>query len=545
MNTSPTRVLIVDDDRALLTALTGALKLRMPEIEVDTCESGVAAIEAIRRNDYDAVVSDIKMPGMDGLALLKEIRSIQPELPTLLITGHGQHDLAVQALRGGAFDFIQKPVERDYLVASLARAIRVRTMGRQLQQQQEELASHADRLEQAVESRTEQLRELNRRKDGFLATLSHELRNPLACILSAAELMLLPERESESDAINPEMESCGIIVQQASHMRRLLDDLLDLSRINCNKISLRKKHVPLRRVIDAAVASTKPFMLDRRHTLQVNMAPTVAAGYVHADPTRLEQVVVNLLNNAAKYSDPGGQIQMTVERDGTEIIIAVEDDGIGIPQHVLSSVFEPFVQVEADGRRTDGGLGIGLALVRQLVELHGGGVTASSEGENKGSCFTVRLPIAVEATRSSTADEAEHGADRPPSRRVLVVEDQDGLALLTQRLLEQDGQQVIAVASDGPSAIKAALAHSPDLILMDIGLPGMNGYEVARRLRELPQFDDTILVAMTGYGTNEDRDRAHASGFDFHLVKPCTFKTLSECIRTSWQPRRSAPILPR
>ena len=537
MNECITRVLIVDDDRALLTALTGALGLRMPEIEVETCDSGQAAIEAIAENDYDAVVSDIKMPGMDGLTLLQEVRSIRPELPTLLITGHGQHDLAVQALRGGAFDFIPKPVERDYFIASLARAVRVSKMNRQLQQQQDELASHADRLEQAVESRTEQLRESNRRKDEFVAMLSHELRNPLACILGAAELMMLPE----GGEVQATGETCRMIVQQAGHMSRLLDDLLDLSRINCNKIILRKKRVPLQGILDAAVSATQPLILERGHALHVDVAPEASATEMHADATRLEQVVVNLLNNAAKYSNAGGQIRLTVHREGSDIVIAVADDGIGIPAELLSSVFEPFIQVEASGRRAEGGLGIGLALVRQLVDLHGGSVTAASDGDGQGSCFTVRLPVAAASESAGGANASAGAAIQQPPRQVLVVEDQQGLARLTQRLLEKCGQQVVGVVSDGPSAIEAAREHLPDLILLDIGLPGMSGYEVAQRLRQFPELDQTLLVAVTGYGTAEDRDRALESGFDFHLVKPCTFANLSKCLQQTARPRQRAP----
>ncbi len=544
MTKIPTRVLIVDDDTTLLTALTGALALRMPEIDVETCQSGQAALEMVTKTEYDAVISDIKMPGMDGLTLLTKIRSIQPELPTLLITGHGQHDLAVQALRGGAFDFIQKPVERDYFVASLARAIRVRKLDRQIQQQQRELTNHADRLELAVESRTEQLRELNRRKDAFVATLSHELRNPLACILTAAEFLLLSEDE-ESQSTG---ENCRIIMQQAGHMRRLLDDLLDLSRINCDKIILRKTRVSLQGIIDTSVVSTLPLMRERRHELHIRVAPAVEDCMLNVDATRVEQVVVNLLNNAAKYSDPGCQVELIVDQEGTDIVIAVKDEGIGIPNHVLSRVFEPFVQAEDSGQRTEGGLGIGLALVRQLVALHGGSVTASSEGEGKGSCFTVRLPIGAESEAEAepepAAVAAEPSTQRPPSRRVLVVEDQRALAWQIQRLLEKHGQEVVGVHSDGPSAIDAALTHLPDLIFLDIGLPGMSGYEVAQRIRECPELDRTMLVAVTGYGTTEDRSRAFESGFDFHLVKPCSLQSLAECLQQSTQSRQHARTPP-
>ena len=242
---SASRILIVDDDPALLTALSGALKLRLPEIVVETCDSALAAVKKISASDYDAVVSDIKMPGMDGLALLKEIRMLRPELPTLLITGHGQHDLAVQALRGGAFDFIQKPIDRDYVVAALTRALQMRKMTRQLQEQQKALANHAAELEQAVEDRTEELRLANRRKDEFIATLSHELRNPLAPIRSGLEIL---QMEAAGNG-----ETIGLIQEQLRHLVRLVDDLLDTSRIMQGKVELRKEAVELVVLIDRSI----------------------------------------------------------------------------------------------------------------------------------------------------------------------------------------------------------------------------------------------------------------------------------------------------
>ncbi len=528
---SASRILIVDDDPALLTALSGALALRMPDVAVESCDSAIAAIQRISQSEFDAVVTDIKMPGMDGLALLKEIRQLQPELPTLLITGHGQHDLAVQALRGGAFDFIQKPIDRDYFVASLARAIRVRKMDRQLQRQKRALENHAAELEQAVQVRTEQLCEASRRKDEFLAMLSHELRNPLACILSSAELALIDERDPSAA-----IESCRVIVQQAQHMRILLDDLLDLSRISRNKIELRRENLLLDRIVETALTSVRPAIHNRGHELIVSVDEALAGEHIYADATRLEQVIVNLLNNAAKYTEPGGEILFSVWRDENDVVLRVQDNGEGIPASVLPNIFEPFVQADGTRRRANSGLGIGLALVRQLVQLHGGSVTALSDGEGKGSCFTVRLPIGVEEPIERFAAIAASGQEHSPTRSVMLVEDQESLSKLTALILERQGHRVVAVASDGPSAINLALVHRPDLILMDIGLPGMDGFEIARQMREFPQLDGTTLVAVTGYGSAEDRRRAKDAGFEYHLVKPCSVECLADCLR---QPLRS------
>ena len=523
---SSARILIVDDDPALLDALAGALRLRMPEVAIDNCDSASAALQRISEIDYDAVVTDIKMPGMDGLALLQEIQAVEPELPTLLITGHGQHDLAVQALRGGAFDFIQKPIERDYFVASLSRAVRVRQMGRQIQEQQRAMRQHAEQLEQEVYDRTEELREANRRKDEFLAVLSHELRNPLACILSAADLVRLSEGDPQYAG-----ESCRVIAQQARQMSRLLDDLLDLSRISRNAIELRKTSLPLEEIIDAAVAATQSTILSRGHEFTVRIDESVRGLVVFADSTRLEQVIVNLLNNAARYTPPGGTIRLEALRDDSQIVLRVEDDGMGIPSSLLPHVFEPFVRSDEARRQTSGGLGIGLSLVRQLVELHGGTVAVNSDGKGKGSCFTLRLPNSLpqKAVQPGKADPPVQTA----SWRILLVEDQTNLAKMMQLLLEHFGQEVVAVAADGRRAIEAALTHRPDLILLDIGLPGMDGYEVARRIRDYPQLNQTVLVAVTGYGRPEDRRKSRAAGFDYHLVKPCTVESLAEVLRSA------------
>jgi signal transduction histidine kinase len=524
---TPERVLIVDDDSALLTALTGAMRLRMPNVAVDACDSGPAALERIALTDYDAIVTDIKMPGMDGLALLERIRAVRADLPTLLITGHGQHDLAVQALRGGAFDLIQKPIDRDYFVASLTRAIRMRQMSRQLQQQQATLERHAAELEQTVQARTRQLRESNRRKDEFLAVLSHELRNPLACILSSIELISLTSGNGA-----PLGENCRVIAREARQMNRLLDDLLDLSRINRNRIELRKTRLPFSRIVDDAVSATRSAIAAREHRLEVQLDASAAEACVYADATRLQQVVVNLLNNAAKYTPAGGRVSLEAAREGAEIVLHVADDGVGISDQLLPRVFEPFVQADDSRHRAEGGLGIGLTLVRQLVQLHDGSVTASSPGLGRGSRFSVRLPIVVEGVAEDESTIIRRALPLAP-RRVLVVEDRASLAMVTRLLLEEHGQHVVAVAADGPSAIEAALEHRPDMVLLDIGLPGMSGYEVARRLRGYPQLDHAVLVAMTGYGRPDDRRRADEAGIRFHLVKPFTFESLANVLELS------------
>lgn len=513
---SAARLLIVDDDAALLQALTRALELRMPHLIVDTSDSGVIATEKLAEADYDAVITDIKMPGMDGLTLLAHIREKFPEIPTLLITGHGQHDLAVQALRGGAFDFIQKPVDRDYLVASLTRALQVRRLGREVQRQRQQLQQHADELKQTVEQQTRELRESNQAKDRFLATLAHELRNPLAAIRTAVELLGVCQ---ENAAVRGEAERA--IINQVGHMAHLLDDLLDLSRITHDRIVLQKKPLDLGRVVTEAVESARPSMNQRRHRFSLSLPADPLS--VDGDLTRLQQIVANLLTNAIKYTEPSGDIAVTLQRQGDQAVLQISDSGVGIAPDMLPRIFEPFLQVEDSLANSQGGLGIGLTLVRKLVELHDGSVTASSDGVGQGSVFTVRLPVCG-LPIDDTADAQTH--DAIPPLRILLVEDNPNVANMTEKLLTSCGHEVVCIAHDGPAALEAAERHDIDAVLLDVGLPGINGYDVARQLRQCPPLADALIIAVTGYGKHEDRHRSHEAGCNHHLVKPVSVQAL-------------------
>jgi signal transduction histidine kinase len=514
---STNRILIVDDDTSLLTAITGALALRMPNVAVETCASALEAMEKVTEADYDAVVTDIKMPGVDGLALLKEIRARAPELPTLLITGHGEHDLAVQALRGGAFDFIQKPIDRDYFVASVSRAIRVREMDRLLQSQRRALENHAVELEQAVHLRTEQLREADRRKDEFLAMLAHELRNPLAPIRSGLELLAM-ERDGHQETIR-------LMQEQVRHLVRLVDDLLDVSRIMKGKIELRKERLDLSMLIHRCVEAMETPPRDDQHELDVSLPHEPI--WLYADPVRIAQVIDNLLNNAFKYTETPGRIELAAGTQNGEAYIRVADTGVGIEPEFLPSVFEPFAQSSRSLDRAKGGVGIGLTLVQRLVELHQGTVSAHSEGRGRGSTFIVHLPVCHAAPPTETKVDAPGVA---PDRRILIVDDHIGAVRMLSLLLAKLGDHEIETAYDGPSALARIEQIHPEIVLLDIGLPGMNGYEVARTLRSKREFDDVLLVALTGYGQEEDRQRARQAGFDRHLVKPVETSKLKELL---------------
>ena len=374
------------------------------------------------------------------------------------------------------------------------------------------------------------LREADRRKDEFLAMLAHELRNPLAPIRYGVQMLQM--EGLARDQINKQHEVIG---RQISHMGRLLDDLLEISRITRGKIQLKRELVDLRAVARQALDSMRPMIEGRGQNLLYE-APNSPLP-VDGDPTRLEQIIRNLLHNANKYTEEGGciKLSLTLETDhGPEwrAVVRVSDSGIGIDPEILPRIFETFVQAEQGLARSQGGLGIGLAMVKNLVQLHGGGVEAHSAGPGRGSEFVVRLPLAAEAMsglEAPSAPEAPCKATRPKPRRVLVVEDNEDAAASLGELLSLWGHE-IQTAHDGRHALAAARQWQPEVILLDIGLPGMDGYEVARHLREDPSTSRAVIVALTGYGQEEDRRRAHEAGFDQHLTKPVELEQLQNLL---------------
>lgn len=525
---SGAHILIVDDDPALLEALSEMLQLRMDEIVVDRAESAGVALEWIAKNDYEAIVSDIKMPGMDGLALMAGIRELRPNTPTLLITGHGQHDLAVQALRGGAYDFIQKPIDREYFVASLSRALHMRRLHRQVEIQRHALERHALELKETVDIKTRELREANQAKDEFLALLAHELRNPLAPILNAVGLITTCEGD---EAVLH--QAAQVVERQVHQMARLLDDLLDVSRISRGKLRLRKEILYLSDLVERAVQTSRPLIDARRHQLTVSV-PREPVG-LEGDSTRLEQVLANLLNNSAKYTEAGGRIWVTGSLENGQAVLRVRDTGKGIPPAMIQRIFEPFVQIDFSLHRSEqGGLGIGLMLVRRLVEMHGGTVAAFSAGPGQGSEFVVRLPALPPGQLPSHVSEpasGENGHEQRLSnpRHVLIVEDQADSRETLRTLLTLWGHQV-TVAENGPRGIEKAITTHPEIALVDIGLPELDGYQVAEQVRAAPGGDGIYLIALTGYGQQGDRRRSTSAGFNAHLVKPVDPKELARIL---------------
>jgi PAS domain S-box-containing protein len=357
-----------------------------------------------------------------------------------------------------------------------------------------------------------ELRDADRRKDDFLAMLAHELRNPLAPIRSGLDLLAM--EGAEPDVLR-------VMQQQTEHMVRLVDDLLDVSRILRGKVHLQPETIDIRTAVQRAIDAARLANVAAGHELTVSMPPDPIC--VYADPVRLTQVITNLLTNSNKYTARGGHIELSVRQEGQSVAVSVRDDGIGMRADLLPHVFDLFTQADRSLERTQGGLGIGLTLVRTLVEMHHGTVSAFSQGEGKGSEFTVRLPVHKAAMEKAPVQTAPAQGE---ARRILIVEDNVGTAKILSRLLSKLGNHEIRMVHDGLSALEAAKAQRPEVVLLDIGLPQMDGYEVAQRLRQQPGFQETVLVALTGYGTDEDRRRSTEAGFDHHLVKPASLENL-------------------
>jgi signal transduction histidine kinase len=369
-------------------------------------------------------------------------------------------------------------------------------------------------------------RAADRSKDAFLAMLGHELRNPLAPIITALEVMQIrnPEPHRERD----------IIERQVRHMTRLVDDLLDVSRIARGKIELARSRVELAAVLDDAVELIRPLADERRHALIVQVDPELA---IDGDRARVVQIVSNLLTNAVKYTPSGGRIELVARRQGGDAVVQCTDNGVGIPAELLPRIFEPFVQHEATIERAMGGLGLGLAIVRSLVAMHGGTVEVASDGAGKGATFTVTFPALSVSAVAALAAPVLPGQTAAP-RRVLIVDDNQDAAEMMGEALAMAGHTV-QIAHDGARGLELAAEFDPDCVLLDIGLPMIDGYDVARRLRDHDGDRRRTLIALTGYGQDHDVRRALDAGFDRHLVKPVSLTVAMEIVESA------APVNPR
>ena len=485
-------ILNVDDNDGARYAKTRILTLSGFKVIEANC--GSEALTKAQNNSPNLILLDVKLPDINGLEVCRQLKE-NPNTQHILVLQTSASFIGsadkIRALDGGADNYLVEPIEPDELIANVKALLRLGKVEREL-------------------------RDVDRRKDEFLATLAHELRNPLGPIRNSVELW-----RRLQPTLDPSLESArNTISRHTNHLAHLVDDLLDVSRISKGKISLRWEKVELKNFISSAVEQSAQSIENRKHQLSINIPDK--AVWVTGDQVRLSQIVANLLINAAKFTDPGGKIDLSAEVIDEFIFIRLKDNGIGIENNKIDSIFELFEQSGHVSDRVQDGLGIGLSLVRALVRLHGGEVQAQSEGVGEGSIFEIKLPI---ETGSVDVPIAEPAQVDESSKRILIVDDNEDGATTLAQLLELKGHEV-QTAFTGASAVEHAAQFNPDIVFLDIGLPDFDGYEVAKRLRALPKGDTFSLIALTGYGQAHDRQTALDSGFDDHFVKPIDFKKL-------------------
>jgi signal transduction histidine kinase len=553
-------ILIVDDEPKNLTVLESVLD--DPGYRLVRATSADEALIALVAEDFALLVLDINMPDMNGFELAQMIkrRKKSASIPIIFLTAYYSEDQHVlEGYSTGAVDYLHKPINPTILRSKVAVLAELYSKSRECEVvnnsllaevaehrlAQEELRQLTHGLEQRIAQRTDELfksntvltatvselqrveealRRADRQKDEFLATLAHELRNPLAPIRNAVQILHL----MGSDV--PELQQATeIIDRQAQQMTRLVDDLLDISRITTGKLALRKEPIELEKIVQAAVETSRPLVdaCGQHLTVALPSQPVI----LNADLTRLAQAISNLLNNAAKYMEHGGQIHLCGERQGADVVLTVKDTGIGIPAEMLPYIFEMFTQGERHLKRSNGGLGIGLTLVKRLVELHGGNIVARSAGCEKGSEFIVRLPVLIESDVASKKVTSLQPVNRASQLRILVADDNQDSADSLQMLLRITGHDV-RTAHDGLEAVQYAETFRPNVVLLDLGMPNLNGYDACRRIRERMWGKAMVLIAQTGWGQAEDRRRTHEAGFDHHLVKPLDHASLMELLAT-------------
>ena len=555
LDDEPVSILLVDDEPRNLTVLEAILT--DPIYHLVRAESGQEALLKLVDGEFALLVLDIQMPNMSGfeLAQLIKQRKKTAGIPIIFLTAYYSEDQHVlEGYSVGAVDYLHKPINAAVLRSKVAvfvelyRKNRECVFANQTLQKEVRARRHAeqqlrqlnDELELRVAERTETLlnrerdlqslaealKKADRRKDEFLATLAHELRNPLAPISSGLHLLTL--------ALDPDTiaGTISMMNRQLSHLVRLIDDLLNASRVTTDKLTLRIERVSLQSIIATAVEASRPVIDSSRHTLKTSQPEDTV--WLEADPTRVAQVISNLLTNAAKYTPEGGHIEVAALQDGRDVIVRVTDTGVGIPCDMLSEVFEMFTQVNGTLERSQGGLGIGLAIAKRLVELHGGTITAESPGKGAGSTFTVRLPlpeVAEVAKQRQTIKGPTHDRSTTSGLRVLLVDDNVDAAKTLAKLLQICGHD-IRIAHCGREALELALLFKPEVVLLDIGLPDMNGYEVARRLRSEAALQRVLVVALTGWGNDDNKRKSQEAGFDFHLTKPVDAAAIETILAT-------------
>jgi len=521
----PIDILLVDDEARNLDALEAILE--SPNYRLLRAQDADRALRLLLENDVAAIVLDIKMPQVDGFELAQMIKNTRRfrETPIVFLTAHlidDQHMIA--GYDAGAVDYLTKPVNSQILKHKVA-------VFAELFRKTRELAELNEKLEERVKERTLELerseaalRAAAHQKDEFLAILAHELRNPLGPLRSGLDLLL---RRKEGEPIIA--RTLGTMNRQLHHMVRLIDDLLDISRVSRGLLELKKAPVDLGDLLATTVESLRPMFEQHHQQLTLETGETIEA---LADSTRVAQIVTNLLTNASKFTPENGRITVELLRENDRALIRVTDTGAGIPADQIDRIFGMFARIKRTDVDGPVGLGIGLALARRLAEMHGGTLSVASGGENVGSTFTLSLPASPRAPMTiAPAQPREEPVGATNGLRIVIIEDNEDVAESLKDLLEDTGHSVWAALS-GTDGIKLVQQVRPNVVLCDLGLPHMGGVEICRRIRALPIAQPPLMVAITGWGREEDHRRTREAGFDHHLVKPVAVDSLDKLLRT-------------
>jgi signal transduction histidine kinase len=524
INVPMINILLVDDEQRNLDALE--VILDDPRYRVLRADNADGALLLLLEHEIAAIVLDIKMPGVSGFELAKMIKGVKKfrEIPIVFLTAYLVEDQDVIAGYGaGAVDYLSKPVNPQILRHKIAVFAELFWKTRALAELNETLEERVRERPAELEKSEAALRAAGLQKDAFLATLAHELRNPLAPLRTGLDLLLRAPPTAENVT-----RTLTAMNRQLDHMVRLIDDLLDLSRVSRGMLELRKARADLNVVVEAAIETAQPFIDSRKQTCRFEAGAPV---FALLDATRIAQVVGNLVHNASKYTAVGGEICVEISAAAGNATIRVIDLGAGIPASQLERVFDMFAKIERSVPNANGGLGIGLALSRQLALLHEGSLVAHSPGEGHGATFTLTLPLVEVAPAMSVAGQADAaGVSGDEGLSIVLIEDNEDAAELLAIWLAQMGHQV-RVGRSGPEGLALVSEVAPQLVLCDLGLPGMSGLEVCKHVRALDLPSQPVMVAVTGWGMAEDRQRTREVGFDHHLVKPVAPDTLLDILR--------------
>jgi signal transduction histidine kinase len=524
-------ILLVDDERRNLDALESILE--DSTYRLLRADGADKALHLLLENDVAAIVLDIKMPVVSGFELAQLIKGSKKfrQIPIVFLTAHLLDDQDVLAGYGtGAVDYLTKPVNPQILRHKVAVFAELFRKTRALAELNEHLEARVQERTNELEKSEGALRAANKQKDLFLATLAHELRNPLAPLRTGLDILL---QQRDPPTVTRTLTAMN---RQLDHMVRLVDDLLDVSRISRGTLEVRKEPVALSSVIDRAIETAAPPFVRRNQSVTVEAEGPVPA---FVDATRIAQIIGNLLNNASKHSPPGARVRIQLRRDGNMAAIHVVDDGAGIPSDQLARVFEVFTKIERSVQSTNDGLGIGLALSRQLAELHGGTLTVASAGEGQGATFTLAVPVGdVQGVIAAPSGNSPVSPSPTGGLSIVVVEDNEDSAEMMSTWLAQLGHEV-HVARTGPDGVAVIVDVRPDVVLCDLGLPGMDGVEVCRRVM-VEMAVPPVMVALTGWGMERDRKRTVEAGFRHHLVKPVALDQLGRILQSIGRSARSA-----